>query len=245
MSRAWQLQDIDRDEAQEVREYLEKLRKLGALIAPTLSAAARRIHMSRSGLSRAMSGDRPGSWERTQDALHALASEDGVLRELGIDNAELHRLRKAAKRAKDRASAPSEPTGPCDPCPFADKRVVAPLPVPTPRGDRQLRFQVPPPAHALAARVTELAKAGNQTGLLSSIREGAEGLTPQDNAAVVAVLSNRGVLFPAQHYVRSYGRDQPSSATMRFARDLIDVYKLPGMAVLALTSALPAGTRLS
>ncbi|MFI7246244.1 hypothetical protein [Streptomyces qinglanensis] len=229
MPRMNQRRPIDGTVTSEVREYLNALRALVNATGLSDNAVAGEMGHSPGYLSKLLSGDQM-VFDRAL-SLHAATCR--LIGRAPISRHELVRLHyKAAcsspARYMKEHKRTAEKTGP------AGKH----LPVPSPRGDRQV------PASSSATRselflADLLHQEGRETPqTLEILHAGADVLGPPEVADVMANLRHRGEEVLADDFAQIYGREQDKSDVIHAARDLLDPYGLPSMASRLLTAAM-------
>ncbi|MEU4209630.1 hypothetical protein AB0F13_06410 [Streptomyces sp. NPDC026206] len=96
------------------------------------------------------------------------------------------------------------------------------LPVPHPRGDRQVHAQDVAAAKQIARRAQELQDQGDQGAALALLRETTEVLTPAESAATLVLLREQQQKQLVETLIHIYGRDQPEDNVIRVALELHD-----------------------
>ncbi|MBO8202174.1 hypothetical protein JW613_28355 [Streptomyces smyrnaeus] len=119
------------------------------------------------------------------------------------------------------------------------KRARKHLPVPPPRGDRQVRASSTRTEVFLADLLKQEGCRPLQT--LDVLHAGADVLGPPEAANIVASLQHQGKRALADDFARIYGREQDKLSVIHAARDLLDPYDLPSAASRLLTAAMPPG----
>ncbi|WP_432109659.1 hypothetical protein [Streptomyces sp. AA1529] len=212
----------------EVQAYLNALRDLVNTTGLSDKAVAAEMGRSPGYLSKLLSGDQ-------MFLVRALSLHAATRRLTGqapISRQELLRLHhKAAESSparymKEHRRA-AEKTG----------RGEEHLPVPAPRGDRQLPTSSPTRSELFLADLLRREGRGAPE-TLEILHAGADVLGPPEVADVMANLRHRGEEVLAADFAQIYGREQDQSKVIHAARDLIDPFGLPSMASRLLTAAM-------
>ncbi|NUH43808.1 hypothetical protein HUF15_45235 [Streptomyces samsunensis] len=109
---------------------------------------------------------------------------------------------------------------------IAARKQPAPLPVPSPQGDRQQRAYDVVAANQIVGMAARIDAQQDHEAAVAMLRVSAEALTPFESAASLAILRHQQHDQLADELIQMYGRDQPEGQVIRAALEL-HAYGLP------------------